>query len=343
MAKPIKSMPTSLLLALALSGGYVAEPAARSYLLDDPNDMLIGRPGWARTTLQDDLPEVARRHGFGYQDVALANPDVDVWLPGEGQKIRLPSRFILPDAPRSGIVLNIPEMRLYYYPPRKKNSRQEVITHPLGIGKQGWSTPYVNTYISEKKVRPNWYPPKSIRLEWEKAGATLPEIVEAGPDNPLGDYAMRLGLPNYLIHGTNKPYGVGLRVSHGCIRLYPENIESLFNKVSVRTPVNIINQPYKIGVQNHTIYLEVHPFMQEDARQHQNNRLANMAKAIERVIGNSSHEIDWAVVRQAIDRPNGIPVAIGILMPGTTRASTEPGITARTTSDSRTARKSKQQ
>ena len=147
----------------------------------------------------------------------------------------VPSQFVLPVAPRDGIVLNVPEMRLYYYLPKKKNQPREVITYPLGVGREGWNTPYITTNIVEKKASPNWYPP-------------LPEIVKAGPDNPLGDFAMRLGQRDYLIHGTNKPYGVGMRVSHGCIRLFPEDIEALFEKVALKTPVRIINQPYKIGV-----------------------------------------------------------------------------------------------
>ena len=309
---------------ILIAGGYPAHLSANSYMLENPDDMLIGRLRSTRVKSKEDLLDIARRNGFGYQEIKLVNPWVDVWLPGEGQEIQLPSRFILPDAPRRGIVLNIPEMRLYYYPRTGKNKVQEVITHPLGIGRQGWSTPYIDTHIIEKKINPAWYPPESIRQEHEEAGDPLPKIVKAGPDNPLGAYAMRLGLPQYLIHGTNNPYGVGMRVSHGCIRLYPEDIESLFNKVPLKTPVTIINQPYKVGIHNQVIYLEAHPFLDEDANGDAND-LGFVAGMIKKITGDRQYEIDWPVARQTIIRQAGIPVPIGILIPNIAQLSSGSG------------------
>jgi L,D-transpeptidase ErfK/SrfK len=209
-----------------------------------------------------------------------------------------------------GIILNVPEMRLYYYPPRVKGKPQEVITYPLGVGREGWKTPYLKTKIIEKKANPNWYPPESIRKEHEAAGDPLPKIVKAGPDNPLGAFAMRLGNPDYLIHGTNKPYGVGMRVSHGCIRLYPEDIEALFAEVSLKTPVNIINQPYKVGVKDNVIYIEAHPFLDEDTEKYENN-LTSVVALIINISNDKHYELDWSAAYDAINKPTGLPIAIG--------------------------------
>lgn len=287
---------------------------ANRYVLNDDENSLVGEVTFTNADEQDTLLDIARRNGLGYQDMKLINPDVDTWLPGEGKKIILPSQFILPVAPREGLVLNIPEMRLYYYPKVKKGQPQEVITYPLGVGREGWHTPYMKTKITEKKKYPNWYPPESIRKEHEEAGDPLPKIVEAGPDNPLGDYAMRLGRPDYLIHGTNKPFGIGMRVSHGCIRLYPEDIESLFSQVPLRTPVNIINQPYKIGERHHIIYLEAHPYLDEDEKSFGNN-LTSVVSLIIEISKDRDYEIDWAAAYNAINEPTGLPVAIGMYIP----------------------------
>ena len=287
---------------------------ATRYTLNEAGDTLIGEISKVVADERDTLLDIARRHGFGYQDMKLVNPGIDTWLPGEGQGITLPSQFILPVAPKKGIVLNVPEMRLYYYPPRKKGEAQEVITYPLGVGREGWNTPYIKTKIIEKKENPNWYPPESIRKEHEEAGDPLPKIVKAGPDNPLGDYAMRLGKPDYLIHGTNKPYGIGMRVSHGCIRLYPEDIEALFSEVSIKTPVNIINQPYKIGVKDNVIYLEAHPYLDEDIEQYGNNLTSVVALIVE-VSKERDYELDWAAAYEAINNPTGLPIAIGMYIP----------------------------
>ncbi|MEQ8290112.1 MAG: L,D-transpeptidase family protein [Gammaproteobacteria bacterium] len=295
---------------------------ARQYVVNDLGDTVIGEVSQTRADLKDTLLDIGRRHGFGYFDMKLVNPDVDTWLPGAGREIVLPSKFVLPHAPREGIVMNVPEMRLYYYPPRKKGEPQYVLTYPLGVGREGWNTPYMSTRVIEKKKNPNWYPPESIREEHEQAGDPLPRIVKAGPDNPLGDYAMRLGRPEYLIHGTNKPYGVGMRVSHGCIRLYPEDIESLFQQVSLNTPVNIINQPYKVGVKNNVIYLEAHPFLDEDATLFENN-LTSVVSLLVKISDERDYEIDWAAAYDAINNPTGVPRVIGMYLPEIMQAKVE--------------------
>ena len=305
----------SRLLFILLLNLCCAPPAkALRYVLDDSGATLIGEIVTTEAGERDTLLDIARLYGFGYQDMKLVNPELDTWLPGAGQKVILPAQFVLPAARQEGIVLNIPEMRLYYYPPPAKGGPREVLTYPLGIGREGWATPYIATRIIEKKVRPSWYPPESIRREHAEAGDPLPKVVRPGPDNPLGDYAMRLGRPEYLIHGTNKPYGIGMRVSHGCIRLYPEDIEALFAEVTLKTPVNIINQPYKLGVKDEVIYLEAHPFLQEDSEQYQNNLTSVVSLLIDMADGRD-YELDWDKAHEAISQPTGLPVAIGMFLP----------------------------
>ena len=289
---------------------------ASRYLIEESNrNTVIGSTKIIYADERDTLLDIARNHGFGYQDMKLANVNVDTWLPDDGEEIVLPSQFILPVASMDGIVLNVPEMRLYYYPPKENGKLQEVFTYPLGVGREGWNTPYIKTIIVEKKVNPNWYPPKSILKEHEEAGDPLPKIVKPGPENPLGNYAMRLGRRDYLIHGTNKPNGIGMRISHGCIRLYPEDIKELFSKVSLKTPVNIINQPYKIGVKNDVIYLEAHPFLDEDKEKYENN-LTSVIALIIKISNNRKYQIDMRTAYEAIKNPTGLPIAVGIYLNG---------------------------
>lgn len=309
MRKSILLNLVSVLFIVSGSNAY-----ANRYVLSSTGDSVLGEIQTVVADERDTLLDIARRYGFGYQDIKLVNPGVDTWLPGEGKEITLPSKFILPVAPHEGIVLNVPEMRLYYYLPKEKGKPQEVITYPLGVGREGWNTPYMKTYIAEKKKNPDWYPPESIRKEHEKAGDPLPKIVKSGPDNPLGYFAMRLGKPDYLIHGTNKPYGLGMRISHGCIRLYPEDIEKLFSLVPIKTSVNIINQPYKVGVKDNVIYLEAHPFLKEDTEKFENN-LTSVVALIVDVSKDEDYELDWAAAYDAINNPTGLPIAIGMLMP----------------------------
>jgi L,D-transpeptidase ErfK/SrfK len=206
----------------------------------------------------DTLLDIARRHGLGYEDIVRANPDVDTWLPGEGTEVTLPTRYVLPPGPRNGVVLNLAEYRLYYYPTPEAGKPAVVMTYPISIGRMDWETPLGRTTIVTKVRNPSWYPPESIRAEHAADGDPLPRIVPPGPKNPLGDYAMRLGLPGYLIHGTNRPDGVGMRVTHGCIRMFPEDIDYLFGRVDVNTVVRIINEPVKVGWDGDELVIEVH-------------------------------------------------------------------------------------
>jgi lipoprotein-anchoring transpeptidase ErfK/SrfK len=181
---------------------------------------VIGQVSVVRVHNQDTLSDIARAYHLGYEEILHANPGVDPWLPGEGTRVILPTQHILPDAPRVGLVLNIPEMRLYYYPKPSKGKPPMVATFPVSIGRMDWTTPLGLTRVTAKVINPAWYPPASIRAEHEQEGQELPPKVAAGPDNPLGQYALQLGRTGYLIHGTDRPYGIGMRATHGCIRLY---------------------------------------------------------------------------------------------------------------------------
>ncbi len=238
-------------------------PAAHSAIYELPAEGsdVVGEIATVVARYEDTLVDLARTHGVGYQDIVRANPDVDVWIPGEGTEVVLPTRFILPPGPREGIVLNLAEYRLYYYPKADVGETPVVMTYPISIGRQDWETPLGRTRVIAKAVNPTWYPPQSVRNEHAAEGRPLPRIVPPGPANPLGSRAMRLGLPGYLIHGTNRPAGVGMRVTHGCVRMFPEDIEYLFELIDIDTPVRIINEPVKIGWQDDELLIEVHPVL----------------------------------------------------------------------------------
>ena len=242
----------------------------------------------------------------------LARDPRDTWIPGDGTTVLLPTRFILPSVPREGIVLNIPEMRLYYFPKHAKDEIPVVITHPISIGRMDWQTPIGVTRIASKVQNPTWYPPESIREEHAADGRPLPRVVPSGPDNPLGAYALSLALPGYLIHGTNRPTGVGMRVTHGCIRMYPENIEVMFRDVPVNTKVRIINQPYKIGWIADTLFLEVHPPLEEDEEM-----IARDMTAVTEILVAATRgrivPVDWSEVRNIFEAATGIPTAMSKL------------------------------
>jgi L,D-transpeptidase ErfK/SrfK len=298
--------------ALGLASMMAGSKAATiSYPLHDRVDSVFGSITTVTAASDETLPDIARRYSLGYFDIKLANPGVDTWLPGAGTEILLPTEFVLPQAERRGIVLNIPEMRLYYFT-TPKSGAEDVETFPIGIGREGRSTPFVTTRITQKQVRPTWYPPESIRKEHAAEGNPLPKRVGPGPDNPLGEYALRLGLPQYLIHGTNKPWGVGMRVSAGCIRLYPEDIATLYPRVKIGTPVRIVNQPYKVGLRGERIFLEVHPFLEEDARIFKDN-LTPVVKMVVAKTEESAYAVDWQLAQEVVRHAAGVPVEIGRL------------------------------
>ena len=214
---------------------------------------------------ENTLSDLAREYGLGFDEIVAANPDVNPWLPGIGTEVLLPTQYVLPNTGRSGIVLNIASKRLFYYPPAAEGELPVVYTFPIGIGRVGWETPTGATTVIDKARDPNWYVPLSVRREHAAAGNPLPAVVPPGPDNPLGRYVLKLDMPGYLIHGTNQPYGVGMRVSHGCVRLYPENIEYLYPQIGRGEPVQIVNEPYLLGERDGELYFEAHTPLEDDA------------------------------------------------------------------------------
>lgn len=265
---------------------------------------VVGRLQVVVARQEDTFPDIGRRFNLGYQELRAANPGIDPWLPGEGREIVLPTAHVIPDGPREGIVINLPAMRLWWFGPPDAGGRQTVITHPIGIGKLGWATPVGEFTIISKAKDPSWHPPVSVRREHEKAGDPLPAVVPPGPDNPLGRHALRLSLPSYLIHGTNKPAGVGLRASHGCIRLYPEDIEALFDRLPTGTKVRMIDQPWLAGWQDGQLLFEAHGNL-EDGHD-------DWTTGLEILAGRAGeHAVDWARAA-AINRDGmGAPLPVG--------------------------------
>lgn len=293
-----------------LGTALLSRPAfANEYAAPAPGDHLIGQVRTVQAQFEDSFETLGERHGFGHLEMIAANPGVDAWLPGAGKEIVLPSQYILPDAPREGIVVNLPEYRLYYYSQGEGN----VITYPVGIGREGWSSPIGETRVARKVANPAWYPPESVREEHAAEGDFLPPVVPPGPDNPMGPYKMNLALSGYVIHGTNKNFGIGMRVSHGCFRLRNDDISQLFPEVPVGTKVTIVNQPYKLGVYQGDLYLEVHTPLGEDGRPSTLDRQA----AIQSLLASKSaltdqFRLDWKRIRDVVYAEEGIPQRIGV-------------------------------
>lgn len=287
----------------------------------DPGQDIVGVVQLIQSTQEDTFSDIARRFNVGYEEIVRANPGVDPWLPGE-RLIIVPTQFILPDAPREGLVINIPEMRLFYYPKPEggklqPGQKQVVYTYPIGIGKVGWATPVGVTKVARRAKDPTWRPPVSVIKEHRENGEELPSVVGPGPDNPLGNRAMYLGWPSYLIHGTNKPYGVGLRSSHGCLRLYPEDIEALYEIVPVGTSVRVVNQPFLFGWgPDGQLHLQAFDVLEDDPRDWKNAQkkllTKSLASSIQKELKKRGEEVDWDVVSTFAHEPRGIPVPISV-------------------------------
>lgn len=298
------------LLALVTAPLLLGVSQAETLTLPPEDVDLVGSIRVSEVKEDDTLLDVARRYGIGQDEIVLANPDVDRWLPRAGTEVAIPARYILPRAERNGIVLNVPEMRLYYYPPPTADEPAVVKTYPVSIGRMDWATPLGMTKVSSKTEDPSWTPPQSIREEAEADGKTLPEVFPPGPDNPLGKYAIRLARPGYLIHSTNKPFGVGMRVTHGCVRMYPEDIERLYPEVPVGTPVRIVDQAVKIGWLLDTLFIEIHPQL-EEKQQEPAELVKTVMELIHEVWEQQPLVLDSAALKQALEEQNGVPIAIG--------------------------------
>jgi L,D-transpeptidase ErfK/SrfK len=282
----------------------LANIATRKFTISK-DQHIVGDLAVIRTQDGDTLSGIARHFGLGYNEITLANPGIRPWAPQAGARVLLPLQFILPDTPRKGLVLNLASMRLFYYPKRPGT----LFTYPIGIGREGWNTPLGQTTIIAKKANPVWTPPESIRYEHAAKGDPLPSVVPPGPDNPLGKYALYLGFSSYRIHGTNKPYGVGMQVSHGCVRLYPEDIHALFKKTSIGMPIRIVHQPYLIGWDGNSLYLEAHEPLQKWAGQKKELQ-KSLLKKLRRTAAKKGVTVDWDKVDRILQRADGIPTPI---------------------------------
>ena len=297
---------TTMIVRAALT--FLLAPLFSLHVLADDGD-IIGSLERYRVSSVDRFVDVSTMFRIGYVNLLAANPGINPWLPGAGTEILLPAKHILPDAPRAGIVLNLAELRLYFFPIDGGKPQ----SYAIGIGQEGWNTPMGETTTTGKRKDPTWTPPASIRAE----RPDLPTVVESGPDNPLGSHAIYLAWPSYLIHGTNIPAGVGRLVSHGCIRMFPEDIAVLFPQIIKGMKVTVLDQPVKVGWDQGELYLEVHP----TAKQHDNveyrepltpDPLPSLMDLVLSAAGKESSRIDIRRVYQIAKERTGVPIKITV-------------------------------
>jgi L,D-transpeptidase ErfK/SrfK len=291
-----------------------AQPAgATTYTLSKADDTVVGDDQTIETVYEDTLYDLARKYSLGSEELIRVNPGIDPWIPGAGTQIVVPGRHILPPGPREGIVVNLPEHRLYYYPKPKRGQPIQVITYPVSIGKMDWRTPLGVTHVIQKQKDPTWYPPESVRKEHAEAGDPLPPRVGPGPDNPLGAYAMRLAAGNgtYLIHGTNNPIAVGLAVTHGCIRMYPDDVAALFPLIPVGTAVRLVNEPVKIAWVDGELLLEAHPPVDAEGQSFEPN-LDQFSDMLQSEVGDATVAIHWDYAREVLQKADGVIATVGL-------------------------------
>ena len=295
----------------AMKRAWIApSPAAteieRHHFPGEKGSSIVGRLAVVRLEEGDTLPDIARHFGLGLNALTAANPGVDVWLPEPGASILLPLSFTLPDAPRTGVVINLAAMRLFQY--RGNGPAPAVSTYPVGIGTSERPTPQGQMHVARKAVRPTWHVPASIAADHRKKGDPLPAKVPPGPLNPLGEYALYLSKAGYLIHGTNKPASIGLKASNGCLRLYPEDVKTLFNDTSLDTSVQIVNQPYLIGQRDGVLYLEAHAPLENPAAAVTD--LEKINEKLRDVEKRSGRSLDWKKVKAVQTEARGIPIPL---------------------------------
>jgi L,D-transpeptidase ErfK/SrfK len=295
------------LLASACAGG--SGPGPSRYLLENPpaSQDLVGRLAITRTRSEDTLIDLAPALGVGYVELLAANPGIDPWLPPDDARLLVPNARLLPSAPREGIVVNLGDLRLYYF-----EKGAPVRAYPIGIAKDGYATPQGVTRVKAKRENPPWIPGSSARRD----DPSLPARVPPGPDNPLGAHALYLAWPQYLIHGTNDPRGVGRHSSRGCIRLYPDDMAELYARVEPGAPVRVVNEPVKLGWVGGELYLEVNPDSEQSLRLDETGKLeaasipADLREQVTRAAGKQATRIDWALVERVARHRYGIPARI---------------------------------
>lgn len=295
-------------LAMCLVGVWFSSGCNLETLLD--KDGGLRETANYRTAYEDTLLDLARQFKLGYVEMVAANPGTDPWVPGEGTDVVLPTVHLMPDVggeKPEGIVINLADMRLYYFEEGSAAPR----SFPIGIGRDGLNTPTGVTKVVSKRKDPNWHPTARMRKE----DPELPKVVPAGPENPLGTRAMYLGWPAYLIHGTNKPWGVGRRVSSGCVRMYPEDVETLFGLVEVDTKVTVIDQPIKLGWIGGELFMEAHPTQEQSDQLEAKGRFepqldSGIVEQILTVVGENRGRLDWGGIRTAAIERRGFPIQI---------------------------------
>ncbi|EKT57396.1 hypothetical protein OO7_08405 [Providencia sneebia DSM 19967] len=287
---------------------FASSVQAMDYPLPDSNSRLIGENSIYTVPYDGrSLEAIASEYQIGLLAMLEANPGTDPYLPEAGKELIIPTQMLLPATPRTGMVINLAELRLYYYP---ANS-QEVVVYPIGIGQLGRDTPEMVTSISQLIKDPTWTPTANIRKNYAKEGIILPAVVPAGPENPMGLYALRLshGRGEYLIHGTNADFGIGMRVSSGCIRLRPDDIEALFKTVPKGTRVQIINQPIKYSKEaDGSYYIEVHQPLSKNENDDPQTMPIPLSNDFKRFLENEG--IDKTLVQNEIARRSGLPVRV---------------------------------
>jgi L,D-transpeptidase ErfK/SrfK len=282
-----------------------------TFFLPTDGSNIVGQLQVVTADSRNTLLDIARHFDLGFEEITVANPGVSIWLPGEGTPIVVPTEFILPPRPWQGIVINIPQRRLYYFPRPKPKERATVVTFPIGTARPGWPTPLGSTRITAKYEDPSWFVPKSIQEEHRSEGEPdFPEYFPPGPDNPMGMLALKTGFDKIFIHGTNRPWGVGMRVTHGCIRLYPEDAAWLFPEVAVGTPVRIINQPVMVGERNKLLYLSVF----EPVDGYSADQVSPLAQAMDAVALYDAL-VDWNRVEQVVAARRRVPIPVSVGAP----------------------------
>jgi L,D-transpeptidase ErfK/SrfK len=286
--------------------GWIQPVYATEFALPSPEDALLGQIQYIPVP-HETPAAIAEYYNLGLNAIVNANPgSTERVVYSNTGSLKLATEFLLPPVPRQGIVINLPEMRMYYYPP----GSTEVMTFPVGIGKMGKTIPIRNTTITRKKVNPTWTPPADIIKYNEDQGIQLPRVMPAGPDNPLGPYAIYLGIPTYLIHSTIFPESIGRRASFGCIRMNETDIKEFFPEVTPGTPVVILNMPDKVAWNGNQLYLEAHPPLEEHADSVDIHQLFD-------TITNSINQhgvtlVNWQLVAYLTEQPDGIPHEVGV-------------------------------
>lgn len=267
---------------------------------------LAGQLSVLETRYEDTFAGIGITEALGYLELVKANPGVDPWLPGEGTSITLPRHYVMPDAKREGIVINLAEYRLYYF------TDKGVQVYPVGVGTEENPSPLTNAKVTMALVAPAWYPPASIRAEHAADGDFLPRVIPPGPDNPLGSHALLLSEKGYLIHGTNKKYGVGMAVSHGCFRMYNEDISRFAYQIDKGTSVQVLRQPVKVGVANGQVWLEVHRPQEDYSAADRNKLWLATLEQLERLsVAHPEVEVRRRAIEIAVDQADGLPTVIG--------------------------------